>query len=175
MNYRYKIENMDQFDPRHKDYGVILAEEHPEVEFSTRKIKQAVEMYLWYPYELNNHPSTFVEYHREKLAITDLDEARLEIDLWNDEISKGKLKKVSFSKVLTIADTRFGVIDLPGSSDAIVMMNRAGKFLYQKTIHAGSGGYGWQYLSATNKPSHFELKSKFNLDKAQGVQFIKNW
>ena len=49
MNKRYKITNMQDFDPAHAKYGVILAEKHPEVEFTSNNVKQTVEIYLWYP------------------------------------------------------------------------------------------------------------------------------
>ncbi|MCH8272321.1 MAG: hypothetical protein IIB41_03595, partial [Candidatus Marinimicrobia bacterium] len=80
MNRRLFIKNMQDFDPAHAEYGVILAEKHPEVVFRSSNVKQTVDTYLWYPYELNIHPSTFVEYHKEKLAITDPGEALHLID-----------------------------------------------------------------------------------------------
>ena len=175
MNRRYIIANMDQFDPVHKDYGVILAEKHPEVKFSLKKPKQTVDKYLWYHYEIGKHPKEFVDYHREKLAITDPNEAQALINLWNREFQDNELKKVKFSDIIPIANINFGIIELPKSDKCIVMMNRAVRIPYQKSKKAGSGGYGWQYLSAGIKPTGEELKNKFNLNEAQQNQFIRNW
>ena len=166
---------MQKFDSAHAEYGVILAEKHPEVEFRSSNVKQTVDIYLWYPYELNIHPSTFVEYHKEKLAITDSGEALHLIDMWNDAIHNNKIKKVKFSKVLKIGGINFGVIEQPNSSNVIVMMDRAVGFPRQKTILAGSGGKAWQYLEPVIKPTHQGLKNKFNLNKIQREQFIKKW
>ena len=175
MNRRLFIKNMQDFDRTHAKYGVILAEKHPEVEFTSNNVKQTVDTYLWYPYKLDLKLSTFVEYHKEKLAIIDPGEARHLIDQWNEDLYNDELDKVSFSRILRVNGIRFGVIDLPELDESIVMMDRAVRFPKQKTINAGSGGNVWQYLLPGIKPTHEELKDKFNLDKTQREQFIKKW
>lgn len=89
MTHRYNITNMLDFDPAHANYGVILAEKHPEVEFTSSSMNQTVDTYLWYPFQMDIQLSTFVEYHKEKLAITDPGEALHLIDMWNDDIQFG--------------------------------------------------------------------------------------
>lgn len=175
MTYRYIITNMNEFDPLHKDYGVILAEKHPEVEFTSSNVNTSVETYLWYHYEIGKHPKEFVDYHREKLAITDPNEAQALINLWNKEFQNNKIKKITFSKIITIADTKFGIIKIPKSDECIVMMNRAVRIPFQKSKKAGRGGYGWQYLSVNSIPTHEELKSKFNLNASQRDSLIRKW
>ena len=166
---------MQDFDPAYADYGVILAEKHPEVDFTSSNVNQTVDTYLWYPYELSVHPSTFVEYHKEKLAITDSSEALHLIDQWNEGIHNSKLKKATFSRIFKVGGINFGRIDLQNSHKSTVMRIGGVRFPYQKTIHAGSGGNAWQYLIPGIKPTHKELKDKFNLNKAQREQFIKKW
>ena len=166
---------MQDFDPAHAKYGVIFAERHPEIEFTSSNVNQTVETYLWYPYELSVHPSTFVEYHKEKLAIADTQEALHLIDLWNDEIHKNNLKQVKFSRIFKITGIKFGVIDIQDPDGAIVMRIGGVRFPYQKTIHAGRGGNVWQYLQPGIKPTHKELRAKFNLNKVQSDQLINIW
>ena len=124
---------------------------------------------------MNLQLSTFVGYHKEKLAIIDSGEALHLIDQWNVEIYNNKIKKVKFSKVLKIGGIKLGVIDIPKSNRSIVMRIGGIRFPYQKTIHAGRGGNVWQYLQPGIKPTHQELKDKFNLNKIQREQFIKEW
>ena len=144
MTYRFRITNMQHFDPVHANYGVILVEKHPEVQFTSRNVNQTVDSYLWYHYEIGVHPSDFVDFHREKLAITDPVEAQDLINQWNTEFQNNKLKKVKFSDIIPIADINFGIIKLPKSDKYIVMMNRAVKIPHQKSKKSGSGGYGWK-------------------------------
>ena len=175
MNRRFKIKNMQDFDPAHAKYGVILAEKHPDVEFTSNNVKQKVDTYLWYPYKLDLQLSTFVEYHKEKLAIIDTQEALHLIDQWNDDIHNDRLQDEKFSKVLKIGGIKLGVIDIPKSNRSIVMRIGGVRFPSQKTIHAGSGGNVWQYLEPGIIPSHQELQAKFNLNKTQRDKFIKIW
>ena len=175
MNRRFKIKNMQKFDPAHAKYGVILAEKHHEVEFRSSNVKQKVDTYLWYPYKLDLQLSTFVEYHKEKLAIIDPGEARHLIDQWNEDLYNDELDEVSFSRILRVNGIRFGVIDLPELNESIVMRIGGVRFPSQKTIHAGGGGNVWQYLQPGIKPTHEELKDKFNLNKTQRDKFIKIW
>ena len=175
MNRRLLIKNMQDFDPAHAKYGVILAEKHPEVAFRSSNVKQRVDTYLWYPYKLDLQLSTFVEYYKEKLAIIDPGEARHLIDQWNEDLYNDELDKVSFSRILRVNGIRFGVIDLPELNESIVMMDRAVRFPSQKTINAGSGGNTWQYLQPGIKPTHEELQAKFNLNKTQRDRFIVIW
>lgn len=175
MNRRYIITNMKDFDPTHAEYGVIFAEKHPEVEFTSNNVKQLVDTYLWYPYKLDLQLSTFVEYHKEKLAITDQDEALHLIDQWNDDIHNKKLQKEKFSRVLKIGGINFGEIDIQDPKGSIVMRIGGVRYSSQKTIHAGSGGNAWQYLEPGIIPSHQELQAKFNLNKTQRDKFIKIW
>ena len=166
---------MKDFDPAHAKYGFILAEKHPDVEFTSNNVKQKVDTYLWYPYKLDLQLSTFVEYHKEKLAIIDTQEALHLIDMWNDDIHNNKIKKVKFSKVLKIGGIKLGVIDMPKSNRSIVMKIGGVRYSYQKTIHAGRGGNVWQYLEPVIKPTHQVLQEKFNLNKTQRDKFIKIW
>ena len=166
---------MQDFDPAHAEYGVILAEKHPEVVFRSSNVKQTVDTYLWYPYKLDLQLSTFVEYHNEKLAITDPGEALHLIDQWNDEIYKSGLQPEKFSRVLKIGGIKLGVIDIPKTNRSIVMRIGGVRFPYQKTIHAGRGGNVWQYLEPVIKPTHQVLQEKFNLNKTQRDKFIKIW
>ena len=166
---------MKNFDPAHAEYGVVLAVKHPEVVFRSSNVKQTVDTYLWYPYKLDLQLSTFVEYHKEKLAIIDPGEALHLIDQWNDDLYNDKIQKVKFSKVFKIAGIKFGVIDIPKTSRSIVMRIGGVRYPYQKTIHAGRGGNVWQYLQPGIKPTYQELKDKFNLNKTQRDRFIDIW
>ena len=175
MIHKLEITDMQDFDPAHAKYGVILVEKHPEVEFSSSNVKQLVNTYLWYPYKLDLQLSTFVEYHKEKLAMTDTQEALHLIDQWNDGIHNDNLEPIRFSRIFKIGGINFGEIDIPKTNRSIVMRIGGVRFPYQKTIHAGRGGNVWQYLQPVIKPTHQELKDKFNLNKTQREQFIKKW
>ena len=116
-----------------------------------------------------------MEYHKEKLAIIDPGEALHLIDQWNDDIHNDNLEPIRVSRIFKIGGINFGEIDMPKSNRSIVMRIGGVRYPYQKTIHAGRGGNVWQYLQPGIKPTHQELKDKFNLNKIQREQFIKKW
>jgi len=65
---------MAQFNAKHHDFAVILAEKNPEVVFENNK-NTPVESYLWYHFRMEHMPRTFSDYFREKLGITNLGES----------------------------------------------------------------------------------------------------
>ena len=65
---------MAQFDARHADFGIILAEKTPEVIFKNN-YQTPVGSYLWYHFKMEQMPRTLTDYLREKLGITDTRES----------------------------------------------------------------------------------------------------
>ncbi len=174
MIKRLIIKDIDDLNPAMADYGVILSETHPEVEFITKK-QWAVDAYLWYNFQLEPQENTFTDYYREKLGITNVNIALREIDKWNDEVSKNKLTTRMFNKIIDLGDIKFGVLHRRDSNKSIVMMNSPFRYPRQKTVYAGYGGYLWQYLDPLSSPSDTELKRYFNLSSTQRRSFRNQW
>jgi hypothetical protein len=168
------INNIEKLSPAMLEYGVILSETHPEVEFQPGR-KSPVRSYLWYNLHLDIQPHTFVDYYQEKLAITDGADALLAISKWNDELYNGTLPIVTFDKIITTGDIIFGVMYTSDPSKSIVLMNVNLRYPYQLDICAGSGGYRWQYLDPRATPSNHELKIIFSLNKYQRNSFKNQW
>jgi hypothetical protein len=171
---RFVIDNIEELNPAMLEYGVILSETHPEVEFQPGH-KVPIESYLWYNFHLDIQPHTFVDYYQEKLGVIDEADAMLSISKWNQEVYDGTLPIVSFDRIITIGDLKFGVMHTDDPSGSIVMMNINMRFPHQLNIQAGSGGYRWQYLDQCSTPSDAELKNYFSLNKYQRDRFKKQW
>jgi hypothetical protein len=174
MLKRLIIKDIDDLNPAMADYGVILSETHADVEFAPGH-NRPVESYLWYNFRLEIQPHTFVEYYREKLAISNDDEAMMSISEWNDELHMEAIAVDDFDRVITVGDIKFGILITEDPTKSIVMMDRMVRYPYQKDINAGSGGYPWQYFDPSVAPSDTELKNNFNLNKYQRDRFRNQW
>jgi len=110
-----------------------------------------------------------MNYFREKLGITDDNEALTLINKWN----LGPLPRYSYKDSFSIGEKRFGL--LKDSNKIIVMANYGDRPAYINNVLAGRGGYLWQYLQ-NSKLQHdattcellknrFCLKSKYDQDR----------
>jgi hypothetical protein len=174
MTKQLIISNIEKLNPAMLEYGVILSETHPEVDFQPHHTSP-VKSYLWYNFHLDIQPYTFVDYYQEKLGITTETDAAVEISKWNHGLYNGTFPIVLFDKIITIGDLRFGVMHTDDPGKSIVMMNINLRYPYQLNIHAGSGGYRWQYLDPQATPSDQNLKSYFGINKYQRDRFKKQW
>lgn len=157
-----------------KDYAVILSEASPKVKFVPNK-QRPVESYLWYNFQFDIQPHTFVDYYREKLGITNESVALFGIDSWNHEFHHEELPVESFSKIIKIRGAKFGIIPTDDPAKTIVMMNAPFERPQQLSVGAGSGGYPWQYLDSQRPPTDSELKEYFNLSEYQRDRFREQW
>ncbi|MBC8192628.1 MAG: hypothetical protein H8E18_09620 [FCB group bacterium] len=171
---RLIIDNIEQLNPTMLKYGIILSETHTEVK-SQQGHDVPVESYLWYNFPLDNQPPTFVAYYREKLGITNENDALGEISIWNHEFYNRGINVVSFNKMIPIEDKLFGVLATNSPNRSIVMMNSAMRPKDYWTVEAGSGGYAWQYLDPRSRATDTKLKDYFGLNKYQRDRFQNQW
>jgi len=169
----YTIDNFNKLKPTEANYGVVLSESHP------RNIINDIEVdgqdYVWYTYQMKEMPDYFVDYHKDKLGITNTNEAEMLIDTWNQHIQNSTMPIVSFDKIIEIDQyTTFGVLLDVEPNISIIMMNGLTCPDNREGIEYGAG-YSWQYVETGVKPSRQELKDYFNLDKIQSIRFQNKW
>jgi len=174
MNYKINLTHL--LGDNYNNYGVIITEHHPEIIFKDPKHNRPIESYLWYPIELGQIPNTFTDYFREKLGVTDPINAQQIIVDWNTK----PLLTSTIQKQINIGKKRFIAINSVWSDMLIVLTNYYDRPKHYKTIHAGRGGYLWQYMAEgqlSNTPqTHNMLVKKFGLRlKSERDQFIRNW
>jgi hypothetical protein len=154
--------------------GVILAENNPEILDKNYNLI-ANEKYTWYTYIPDIHPSTYTDYHMEKLRLSEAD-GKVLIDKWNTKITNGTLAVVNFSKIITTSGgLKFGVIQIDDPNKVIVMMNRFSGHKKLYSARLGCNGYTWQYLDVNTAPADHQLIEYFNLNKQQRDRFRKQW
>ena len=103
--------------------------------------------FLWYPIEPEKLIETWLDYFREKLAITDPDEGRKALSQWNRTVESQQPRKVT-AGIKTCGEYRMALI--PGedpSSPPMLLVNWSylpdaddiGDYLGA----AGTGGHAW--------------------------------
>lgn len=173
MNKQLEIIGIDYLNPNFKGYGAILTDHNPEIIFQDPKHIRPIESYLWYPIELGQIPNTFTSYFREKLGVTDPVESQQMISDWNTK----PLLTAAIQKQLKIGKKRFIMVSDPMGS---VLTNYSDRPKNYKTVHAGSGGYIWQYLKvcqlSDTHTTHMMLLNRFGLRlKSERDRFIRSW
>jgi len=177
INQQIKIDLTRLLGPNYNNYGAILSENHPQVAYQKGHNGPPLVSYLWYPIELGQIPNTFTKYFREKLAVTNTSEALQIINDWNTKY----IPTARIVKQFKIGNKQFTAIADPSKSEnLIVLANYSDRPAYTETVHAGSGGYLWQYMAEgqlSNTPeTHNMLVKKFGLRlKSERDQFIRNW
>ena len=169
------IKDLWKLDPQHPDDWIILAECNPIM-----KDKNRTEIpnynFTGYHYRPGYHPSTYTDYHTEKLGITE-QEGKVLIDEWNHDVLYDHLILTNFTKIITIpGGIKFGVIPSDSVYGSMVVMNR---FAGHKDLYAagnGCNGFSWHFLDPNTVPTDDELIAYFNLRlKSQREKFRIQW
>ena len=123
---------------------------------------------------------THKSYFREKLGITDDQEAEKLITKWNRSLSHQPVE-IDFNQVFPIGLSMIGIANDPKHSHrCIIMATYPVRVPYCEHVPVGRGGYMWQCLERVplrdNKATHRMLAERFALwDQEDRLILLRKW
>ena len=169
--YIFNIENIGDLNPSMKGYYALLSETKPEVEFEPG-YEQRIENFLWYNIEPILVPEAYGSYFKEKLGLTEQDTAHL-VDEWNTTLSTGTTVYTRFVRIITIGNSRFGIIEAEDENVYLVLQGNHTSFPHQVSVKGA--GYRWAYLTDIMVLSDQVLFEMFGLTPVEMASFREQW
>lgn len=166
--------------PPYPDHWAVCVEKQPTIEYSSQNPLKNVQSFLWYNMQPEIIPETFTEYFEEKLAISDKDEALNLIAQWNKTVSQ-EPEGLELKIIFPVDYAMLGIADDPVNDERCLVLAtygvRAPGYI---RLHAGRGGYAWQYLDkeqlTADEGTHHMVAERFALwDKEDQKEFIMRW
>lgn len=166
-----EIENIKELNPIMEGYYAVLSESKPEVEFEPG-YEQRIENFLWYNIEPSFVPDGYGSYFKEKLGLTEQDAANL-VDEWNTTLSTGTTVYTRFVRIITIENSRFGIIETEDKDVYLVLQGNHTSFPHQVSVKGA--GYRWAYLTDVMVLSDQVLYEMLGLTPVEMASFREQW